>query len=559
MLPAITNPAVSGYSSWSSTNSLRAPLSSKPVLLRNTVSSVTDSSASPRVSVGGGSSSASSITDPSSSPISDHATENLHQEQMNRQMRPALASGITSTSSNKFVPQPIQPRLPASNIRLPNVQQILGSQQEHVLPRPQPLHPPLLRVSFGPHLYPCVNPVVQPMPAVRTQGSSTDSSRSSSAEAEVNGNHDSTQEPLQCKWKGCSMIFHDAKALYDHLCDFHVGRKSSRNLSLACQWGDCHVVTVKRDHITSHLRVHVPLKPYACQTCGKRFKRPQDLKKHCKTHGGESKHYRRHERKSNTDNSPSRRKRPLEGISYSQIPALYDDLKRAKIQPVYGTAIQMKLGGLNNTPPALDGYSSYAGFGSRNKLQEAASYFQQVSGSMQQQQQQQQQQPQQQAIAQGEFGVNQPNTQGYTCGPLPMPSTYSNNLYPRLPATRFGDGSYCPQFATDPNTGLTTRYNVSTTQKAGADSLAARLAEMNLEDEDESESMGHSVEDDSSSMSSEMEEDIEEIDKDSRNNWAGDYFECQEIIEEISEYLTEELRKYEGDEQTLRLYPVIEV
>jgi hypothetical protein len=41
---------------------------------------------------------------------------------------------------------------------------------------------------------------------------------------------------------------------------------------------------VKRDHITSHIRVHVPLKPHKCDFCQKAFKRPQDLKKHVKTH-----------------------------------------------------------------------------------------------------------------------------------------------------------------------------------------------------------------------------------------------------------------------------------
>src|SRR5204863_2811398 len=44
------------------------------------------------------------------------------------------------------------------------------------------------------------------------------------------------------------------------------------------------VSTTKRDHITSHLRVHVPLKPHVCENCKKAFKRPQDLKKHEKIH-----------------------------------------------------------------------------------------------------------------------------------------------------------------------------------------------------------------------------------------------------------------------------------
>lgn len=70
--------------------------------------------------------------------------------------------------------------------------------------------------------------------------------------------------------------------MQDHLCERHVGRKSTNNLNLTCQWGQCRTTTVKRDHITSHIRVHVPLKPHKCEFCGKSFKRPQDLKKHVK-------------------------------------------------------------------------------------------------------------------------------------------------------------------------------------------------------------------------------------------------------------------------------------
>ncbi|ORX88440.1 hypothetical protein K493DRAFT_236676 [Basidiobolus meristosporus CBS 931.73] len=87
-----------------------------------------------------------------------------------------------------------------------------------------------------------------------------------------------------CHWNNCGLVFPDLETLYTHLTEDHVGRKSTNNLCLTCHWGGCQVTTVKRDHITSHLRVHVPLKPYPCKYCRKPFKRPQDQRKHEKIH-----------------------------------------------------------------------------------------------------------------------------------------------------------------------------------------------------------------------------------------------------------------------------------
>jgi hypothetical protein len=89
---------------------------------------------------------------------------------------------------------------------------------------------------------------------------------------------------LECRWTGCGKTWDDPELLYSHLTNDHVGRKSTGNLCLTCHWDNCQVSVVKRDHITSHLRVHVPLKPHHCKICDKAFKRPQDLKKHEKVH-----------------------------------------------------------------------------------------------------------------------------------------------------------------------------------------------------------------------------------------------------------------------------------
>ncbi|KAK6585548.1 hypothetical protein PZA11_002275 [Diplocarpon coronariae] len=97
-----------------------------------------------------------------------------------------------------------------------------------------------------------------------------------------------SDDNLSCQWDKCSERCSSAEALFEHICEKHVGRKSTNNLNLTCGWNQCRTTTVKRDHITSHIRVHVPLKPHKCDFCGKAFKRPQDLKKHVKTHADDS-------------------------------------------------------------------------------------------------------------------------------------------------------------------------------------------------------------------------------------------------------------------------------
>jgi hypothetical protein len=68
-----------------------------------------------------------------------------------------------------------------------------------------------------------------------------------------------------CQWRGCTEEFHDPAVLMHHVSEEHIGRRALGHLNLRCEWGDCEVTARKRDHIISHIRLHIPYWPLACK------------------------------------------------------------------------------------------------------------------------------------------------------------------------------------------------------------------------------------------------------------------------------------------------------
>ncbi|KAL5533955.1 hypothetical protein ACEPAG_415 [Sanghuangporus baumii] len=157
------------------------------------------------------------------------------------------------------------------------------------------------------------------MPDDNHQSSSaTAAANPPSASADPDKPASSTPPPSHsCAWQECTQSFSDPEQLYNHLCNDHIGRKSTNNLTLTCRWKECNTTCAKRDHITSHLRVHVPLKPHNCEVCDKKFKRPQDLKKHEKIHT-EAHHAQHKHSKAITISDPSYEQR-VQGADSSRL------------------------------------------------------------------------------------------------------------------------------------------------------------------------------------------------------------------------------------------------
>jgi uncharacterized Zn-finger protein len=67
-------------------------------------------------------------------------------------------------------------------------------------------------------------------------------------------------QDFSCKWANCIRVFNNYEDLLRHLSHQHIGKKATGTLSTHCLWENCGVMTAKRDHLMSHLKVHLPVK-----------------------------------------------------------------------------------------------------------------------------------------------------------------------------------------------------------------------------------------------------------------------------------------------------------
>lgn len=353
---------------------------------------------------------------------------------------------------------------------------------------------------------------------------------------------DDHEGPIMCKWGDCKDVFLNAEMLYNHLCDDHVGRKSNRNLNLNCAWDGCNVQTVKRDHITSHIRVHIPLKPFVCTTCTKKFKRPQDLKKHVKTHADKvvkQKPIQQQQQYSNNNTfdynfdamlnmeydlqDQSRKRKP------EMVTQFFEDVKKSKIQPRYNNDMINKLNNLEfnlNNELSLPPLSSKF-YKSNQELYDTNSFFNQLSASLDQ------------------YPTNTNNNS--------LPQLNSTSLYPNMNNTNSGSFNY-PQIANrfDTFNDSQRRYNIGINQKS---SNVQRINDSEEDSETESNETESTIE----TSDDEIDELSSMVSKIQVNN---DVLKHKELIQLIQKRLNSLIKEIESEnsveqDESKQLYPSI--
>ena len=120
-------------------------------------------------------------------------------------------------------------------------------------PDPAPV-PPLVMAASPRHSPSSVSPPPLSHSDGSSKASSTPEARTPPPTAPAPASADDSAPRYDCQWQDCDKVFPEPEALYNHLCNDHIGRKSTGNLCLSFKWKDCSTSCAKLDHITSHLR-----------------------------------------------------------------------------------------------------------------------------------------------------------------------------------------------------------------------------------------------------------------------------------------------------------------
>lgn len=131
-----------------------------------------------------------------------------------------------------------------------------------------------------------------PTPAIaETDGSPTEATAGPSRATltPISEDEQLCDQPLVCRWKGCSEVFHNYSAFTDHISDVHIGRGKS---VYVCEWEGCERAEKgrtfqQRQKVLRHVQTHTSDKPFKCEECGRRFSEKNTLQQHQRTHSGQ--------------------------------------------------------------------------------------------------------------------------------------------------------------------------------------------------------------------------------------------------------------------------------
>ena len=83
-----------------------------------------------------------------------------------------------------------------------------------------------------------------------------------------------TADQMRCCWKDCIFYSPILSNLFNH------SKQHITKQPFVCEWDKCNRVCNKRARLHAHLLTHIPYRAHTCTSCGRGFKRQQELRRH---------------------------------------------------------------------------------------------------------------------------------------------------------------------------------------------------------------------------------------------------------------------------------------